>query len=53
MRMQNVLFRMADTPGRIRFTGRSLGADTDTILSDELGISDDRLGQLRARGVVA
>jgi hypothetical protein len=50
VRMQNVLYRMAETPGSIRFTGRPLGADTDAILGDELGLD---LTALRERGVVA
>ena len=32
----NVMWRMSETPGRIRFTGRALGADTDAVLA-ELG----------------
>ena len=37
-RMQNVLFRMSETPGSIRSTGPdAIGADTDAVL-DELGI---------------
>ncbi len=50
MRMQNLLFRMSATPGAIRFTGRPLGADTDAILGDELGLD---LTDLRERGIVA
>jgi crotonobetainyl-CoA:carnitine CoA-transferase CaiB-like acyl-CoA transferase len=49
VRMQNLLFRMSDTPGAIRFTGRQLGADTDAILGDELGLD---VADLRARGIV-
>ncbi len=48
----NVLFRMSDTPGSIRWTGRAPGADTDAILGDELGLDENRLAQLRDRGVV-
>lgn len=51
MRMQNVPWRMAATPGRIRSTGRNLGADTDAILA-ELGITPDRVAELRGRGIV-
>ena len=29
----NVMWRMSATPGRIRFTGRALGADTDDVLA--------------------
>jgi len=53
VRMQNVLYRMSETPGSIRWTGRSLGADTDAVLGGELGISDERLQSLRERGVIA
>ena len=50
VRMQNLLFRMSETPGAIRFTGRALGADTDAILGDELGLD---VAGLRERGIVA
>ncbi len=50
VRMQNLLFRMSATPGAIRFTGRPLGADTDAILGDELGLD---VAGLRERGIVA
>ncbi|MGC4891583.1 CaiB/BaiF CoA transferase family protein [Micromonospora sp. DT227] len=52
IRMQNVLFRMSATPGEIRFTGRGVGADTDEVLGDELGIGAERLAELRDRGVL-
>ena len=48
----NVLFRMSDTPGAIRFTGRDHGADTDEVLA-ELGLDADRVDELRTAGVVA
>ncbi|TMK22209.1 MAG: CoA transferase [Actinobacteria bacterium] len=51
VRMQNVLYRMSDTPGAIEHTGRPLGADTDEILG-ELGVTADRVAALRERGVV-
>ncbi len=50
LRMQDVLFRMSQTPGAIRFTGRALGADSDAILGDELGLD---VAELRERGIVA
>jgi crotonobetainyl-CoA:carnitine CoA-transferase CaiB-like acyl-CoA transferase len=50
--MQNVLFRMSETPGSIRHTGRAHGADTDEVLGDELGVDPERLAWLRERGVV-
>ncbi|SDN56129.1 CaiB/BaiF CoA-transferase family protein [Geodermatophilus sp. DSM 45219] len=53
VRMQNVVSRLSETPGSIRWTGRRLGADTDAVLGDELGIPAERLAELRGRGVIA
>lgn len=47
----NVMWRMSGTPGRIRFTGRGLGQDTDSVL-DELGISVEQAADLRDRQVI-
>ncbi|MFC4222380.1 CaiB/BaiF CoA transferase family protein [Lysinibacter cavernae] len=51
VKMQNVLFRLSDTPGSIRWSGRRHGADTDEVLRD-IGVTPDQLAQLRERGVV-
>ncbi|MBQ0849752.1 CoA transferase [Streptomyces sp. BH-SS-21] len=51
LRMQNVLFRLTDTPGEIRWAGRPHGADTDAVLT-ELGLTDDEIGKLRAEGAL-
>ena len=48
----NVLWRMSETPGSIRFTGRPLGADTDDLL-DELGCSPEDRARLRDEHVIA
>lgn len=50
--MQNVLFRMSDTPGSIRSTGGALGADTAAVLG-ELGLDADRVSALRSMKVIA
>ena len=50
--MHNVMWRMSDSPGRIRYTGRTLGADTDAVLA-ELGYSAAELTALRKGGVIA
>ena len=42
----NVMWRMSESPGQIRFTGRALGADTDTVLA-ELGYSQEEIDNLR------
>ena len=49
--MSNVVARLAETPGEIRWAGRAHGADTDAVLA-ELGFGDDALAVLRAEGAV-
>ncbi|MFD5753532.1 CaiB/BaiF CoA transferase family protein [Streptomyces sp. NPDC127033] len=51
LRMQNVLFRLSETPGAIRWAGRPHGADTDTVLT-ELGLTAAEIAALRAEGVL-
>ena len=51
VKMQNVLFRLSDTPGSIRWAGRPHGADTAEVLA-EIGVDADQLADLRGRGVV-
>jgi len=51
VRMPNLLFRMSQTPGAIRHTGRAHGADTEAVLG-ELGLSAERIAELRASGAV-
>ena len=51
VKMQNVLFRMMGTPGRVRWAGRKLGQDTQAVLG-EIGIPTERVLDLRVRGVV-
>lgn len=49
--MQNVLFRMSETPGEIRWAGPPLGRHTDEVLT-ELGYSVERIGAMRDQGVI-
>ncbi|MGY0023308.1 CaiB/BaiF CoA transferase family protein [Streptomyces sp. cg35] len=51
VKMQNVLFRLSETPGAIKWTGRPHGADTDEIL-DGLGLSQADIATLRKAGAV-
>ncbi|MCL7378763.1 CaiB/BaiF CoA-transferase family protein [Streptomyces sp. 35G-GA-8] len=51
LRMQNVLFRLSETPGSIRWAGRPHGADTDTVLA-ELGLSRAEIAALRSAGAL-
>lgn len=52
VRMQNVLYRMSETPGSIRWTGREKGADTRAILSGDLGLNSVQINELKSRGVI-
>lgn len=51
LRMQNVLFRLSETPGAIRWAGRPHGADTDAVLT-ELGLSRADITALRTQGAL-
>jgi crotonobetainyl-CoA:carnitine CoA-transferase CaiB-like acyl-CoA transferase len=51
LKMQNVLFRMSATPGRIRWAGRPHGADTDEVLAS-IGVTREQLAALRENGIV-
>lgn len=45
LRMQNVLFRLSETPGSIRTTGRSRGADTADVLA-RFGVAPDTIAKI-------
>lgn len=47
----NVMWRMSESPGSIRFTGREHGADTDAVLT-EAGYDNDMIRALRESGVI-
>jgi crotonobetainyl-CoA:carnitine CoA-transferase CaiB-like acyl-CoA transferase len=48
----NVLYRLSETPGTIRSTGRAHGADTDAVLTERLGLTAERLQELRDADVI-
>jgi crotonobetainyl-CoA:carnitine CoA-transferase CaiB-like acyl-CoA transferase len=51
VQMQNVLFRLSESPGEIKWAGRQHGANTDEVLA-EIGVTPDQVAALRAAGVV-
>ncbi|MFC3493913.1 CaiB/BaiF CoA transferase family protein [Glycomyces rhizosphaerae] len=51
VKMQNVLFRLSETPGAIRWPGRRHGQDTDAVLA-EAGVTREQLELLREKGIV-
>jgi len=52
IRMQNLMFRMSGTPGQVRHPGPRLGEHTDDVLREVLGLSEARLRELHAAGVI-
>jgi crotonobetainyl-CoA:carnitine CoA-transferase CaiB-like acyl-CoA transferase len=52
LRMQNLMFRLSDSPGAIRFPGRRLGQDNEHVYGERLGIDEARIAQLHAQGVI-
>ncbi len=52
VRMQNVIFRLSETPGSVRWAGRRLGQDNGEVYSELLGVSAEELARLKEEGVV-
>ena len=52
LRMQNLMFRLSENPGAIRFAGRRLGQDNDDIYRKRLGLTAQRIAELRDQGVI-
>ena len=50
--MQDVIFRLSDTPGRIRFTGRGLGRDNVDVYRERLGLTRDQVAELQQKGAI-
>ncbi len=51
-RQIGIVPRLSRTPGSIRHSGPDLGANTDTVLAEQAGLSPERLAQLRHQGVL-
>jgi crotonobetainyl-CoA:carnitine CoA-transferase CaiB-like acyl-CoA transferase len=52
LKMQNVMFRLSETPGAIRWAGRAVGADNESVYAELLGFDPARVRALRDAGVV-
>jgi crotonobetainyl-CoA:carnitine CoA-transferase CaiB-like acyl-CoA transferase len=50
--VQNVVPKFSLTPGSVDFLGRKMGEDNEAIYCGELGISQEKLKQLKDSGVV-
>lgn len=50
--MQSAFPVFSETPGGVRWAGRSLGADTESVLMEVLQLSVERVAELRRDGVI-
>jgi succinyl-CoA---D-citramalate CoA-transferase len=50
--MQNVVPRLSETPGKIRWTGPALGQHNDEVYGNVVGLSQEEREGLRGRGVI-
>ena len=50
--MQNVVPKLSDTPGEVRWVGPELGEHTDEVLAELLAISSEDAATLRDAGVI-
>lgn len=51
IKIQNVLFRLSDTPGEIRTSGPSLGKNTVEVLK-EIGLNETEIAELKGKGII-
>ncbi|GAA1010472.1 hypothetical protein Aple_028890 [Acrocarpospora pleiomorpha] len=52
VRMQGVVPRLTNHPGSVRHTAPALGADNDHVYREYLGMSSDRIEELRSSGTI-
>ena len=50
--MQNVVPRLSETPGEVRWTGPKLGEHNDEVFKEVLEMTEEDLDGLRERGIV-
>jgi formyl-CoA transferase len=50
--MQDVVPKLSDTPGQVRWVGPALGEHTNEVLAQLLGFDQQRLGELRESGII-
>ena len=52
VKMQDVIFRLSETPGKVRWAGRQKGQDNQEVYQELLGLDAGRLKKLAAEGVI-
>ena len=52
LKMQNVMCRMSDTPGQIKWAGHRIGQDNAEVYGELLGLTPEQLQELAEKGVI-
>ena len=52
IKMQSVFPKMSETPGRVAWSGRALGADNGLWFVDQLGLSPEEVERLKTMGAI-
>ena len=52
MTVQAPVARLSESPGRVDYLGRALGADNEAVYRNLLGLDDERLAHLRSTGTI-
>ena len=52
LKMQNVFPKLSDTPGKVKWCGPELGQHNDEVYRDLLKIDDERLKELKQKGII-
>jgi formyl-CoA transferase len=52
LKMQNVMFRLSENPGRVQWAGRPKGKDNAEVYGKLLGLDSEGLQALAAKGVI-
>jgi len=50
--MQNVVPKLSDTPGEVRWVGPELGQHTEEVLTEVLGKTPTEMSELRVGGII-
>jgi len=50
--MQNVVPKLSDTPGEVRWVGPELGQHTEEVLTEDLGKTPTEMSELRVGGII-
>ncbi len=52
IKMQNVMCRLSDTPGQIKWAGHRVGQDNAEVYGELLGLNAEQLQALSEKGVI-